>query len=76
MNSEHSNKFTRFNVSHKFRNKFISAKGMYIGAPCDGSCNSNLLHVYCDESTKLCGCERNYPVKIGLTKGCAKRRTY
>ncbi|XP_037045395.1 uncharacterized protein LOC119080906 isoform X2 [Bradysia coprophila] len=48
-----------------------SAKGMYIGAPCDESCNSNLLHVHCDETTKLCGCERNYPVKLGLTKGCA-----
>ncbi|KAJ6642495.1 hypothetical protein Bhyg_07446 [Pseudolycoriella hygida] len=45
---------------------------MYIGAPCDQTCNSNLLHVQCDELTNLCGCERNYPVKLGLTKGCAK----
>lgn len=55
---------------------FVLAKGMYIGAPCDESCNSNLLHVYCEESTKLCGCERNYPVKLGLTKGCAKRMSF
>ncbi|XP_017479225.1 PREDICTED: uncharacterized protein LOC108368821 [Rhagoletis zephyria] len=51
-----------------------SAKGKYIGAPCfsDMTCETTLLHVTCDKETKTCGCEKNYPVQLGLTKGCDK----
>ncbi|CAD7005818.1 unnamed protein product [Ceratitis capitata] len=51
-----------------------SAKGKYIGAPCfnDMTCETSLIHVICDKETKICGCERNYPVQLGLTKGCDK----
>ncbi|XP_054084696.1 uncharacterized protein LOC105210303 isoform X2 [Zeugodacus cucurbitae] len=51
-----------------------SAKGKYIGAPCfsDMTCETTLIHVTCDKETKICGCERNYPVQLGLTKGCDK----
>ncbi|XP_036326616.1 uncharacterized protein LOC118739420 isoform X2 [Rhagoletis pomonella] len=51
-----------------------SAKGKYIGAPCfsDMTCETSLLHVTCDKETKTCGCEKNYPVQLGLTKGCDK----
>ncbi|XP_059615758.1 uncharacterized protein LOC132261159 isoform X4 [Phlebotomus argentipes] len=49
-----------------------SAKGMYIGAECEFTCNPRLRHVFCDPSSNTCGCERNYPVVIGKTKGCAK----
>ena len=45
---------------------------MYIGAPCEEKCDQKLHHVYCDPTSNICGCERNYPVSIGLTKGCAK----
>ncbi|XP_023178233.2 uncharacterized protein LOC111604409 [Drosophila hydei] len=50
-----------------------SAKGKYIGAPCNElKCDAKLLHVTCDKETQLCSCERNYPVQLGLIKGCAK----
>ncbi|XP_055706936.1 uncharacterized protein LOC129804009 isoform X2 [Phlebotomus papatasi] len=49
-----------------------TAKGMYIGADCEFTCNPRLRHVFCDPSSNTCGCEKNYPVIIGLTKGCAK----
>ncbi|XP_039965912.1 uncharacterized protein LOC120778220 [Bactrocera tryoni] len=51
-----------------------SAKGKYIGAPCfsNMTCETSLIHVTCDRETKICGCERNYPVQLGLTKGCDK----
>ncbi|KAH8405033.1 hypothetical protein KR222_005092, partial [Zaprionus bogoriensis] len=50
-----------------------SAKGKYIGAPCNElKCDTKLLHVACDRETQLCSCERNYPVQLGLIKGCAK----
>ncbi|XP_067645548.1 platelet binding protein GspB-like isoform X2 [Eurosta solidaginis] len=53
---------------------FKKAKGKYIGAPCfsDFTCERLLVHVTCDKETKICGCEKNYPVQLGLTKGCAK----
>lgn len=50
------------------------AKGMYIGAPCDGKCIPSLHHVHCDSASGTCSCEKKYPVVIGLTKGCAKRK--
>ncbi|GAB0094226.1 uncharacterized protein DMENIID0001_094860 [Sergentomyia squamirostris] len=49
-----------------------TAKGMYIGADCEFTCNQRLRHVFCDPSTNKCGCEKNYPVILGYTKGCAK----
>nr|XP_014088433.1 uncharacterized protein LOC106616344 isoform X3 [Bactrocera oleae] len=51
-----------------------SAKGKYIGAPCfsNMTCETSLIHVACDKETKICGCEKNYPVQLGLTKGCDK----
>ncbi|KAH8350349.1 hypothetical protein KR067_000380, partial [Drosophila pandora] len=52
-----------------------SAKGKYIGAPCNElKCDVKLLHVSCDKETHTCTCERNYPVQLGLIKGCAKRK--
>uniref|UniRef100_A0A336ME96 CSON000100 protein n=1 Tax=Culicoides sonorensis TaxID=179676 RepID=A0A336ME96_CULSO len=49
-----------------------SAKGMYVGAPCEFTCNVKLHHVFCDPATNICGCEKNYPVVIDIRKGCAK----
>ncbi|XP_055324847.1 uncharacterized protein LOC129579157 isoform X2 [Sitodiplosis mosellana] len=50
-----------------------SAKGMYVGSPCErGWCNIKLHHVICDKATNTCICEKKYPVVIGLLKGCAK----
>ncbi|XP_053662353.1 uncharacterized protein LOC128711498 [Anopheles marshallii] len=49
-----------------------SAKGMYVGAPCEFTCHPKLHHVYCDPTTNTCGCEKDYVVLIGLLKGCAK----
>ncbi|XP_017068256.1 uncharacterized protein LOC108105965 isoform X1 [Drosophila eugracilis] len=50
-----------------------SAKGKYIGAPCNElKCDVKLLHVSCDKESQTCSCERNYPVQLGLIKGCAK----
>uniref|UniRef100_A0A182IIY6 EB domain-containing protein n=1 Tax=Anopheles atroparvus TaxID=41427 RepID=A0A182IIY6_ANOAO len=49
-----------------------SAKGRYIGAPCEFTCHSTLHHVYCDPTTNTCTCEKDYAVVIGILKGCAK----
>ncbi|KAL7732367.1 hypothetical protein ACLKA6_004349 [Drosophila palustris] len=50
-----------------------SAKGKYIGAPCNElKCDAKLVHVTCEKETQTCSCERNYPVQLGLIKGCAK----
>ncbi|XP_039445605.1 uncharacterized protein LOC120425234 isoform X3 [Culex pipiens pallens] len=49
-----------------------SAKGMYVGAPCEFTCHPKLHHVYCDPSTNVCSCEKDYVVLLGLLKGCAK----
>ncbi|XP_065360347.1 uncharacterized protein LOC135954197 isoform X1 [Calliphora vicina] len=50
-----------------------SALGKYIGAPCNNSkCESTLLHVTCEKDTNTCGCEKNYPVQLGLIRGCDK----
>lgn len=51
-----------------------SAKGMYVGAPCEFTCHVKLHHVFCDPATNTCGCEKNYPVLIDRRKGCAKRK--
>ncbi|EDS27885.1 conserved hypothetical protein [Culex quinquefasciatus] len=50
-----------------------SAKGMYVGAPCEFTCHPKLHHVYCDPSTNVCSCEKDYVVLLGLLKGCAKQ---
>uniref|UniRef100_A0A8W7P308 Uncharacterized protein n=1 Tax=Anopheles coluzzii TaxID=1518534 RepID=A0A8W7P308_ANOCL len=49
-----------------------SAKGMYVGAPCEFTCHAKLHHVYCDPTTNTCSCEKDYVVLIGILKGCAK----
>ncbi|XP_062129278.1 uncharacterized protein LOC133841045 [Drosophila sulfurigaster albostrigata] len=50
-----------------------SAKGKYIGAPCNElKCDAKLLHVTCEKESQTCSCERNYPVQLGPVKGCAK----
>lgn len=33
-----------------------------------------LAHVFCNPQTSFCECERSYPVQLGPTKGCAKRK--
>lgn len=54
--------------------RMTSAKGMYVGAPCEFTCHVKLHHVFCDPATNTCGCEKNYPVLIDRRKGCAKRK--
>ncbi|XP_062550508.1 uncharacterized protein LOC134215306 isoform X2 [Armigeres subalbatus] len=49
-----------------------SAKGMYVGAPCEFTCHAKLHHVYCDPSSNTCSCEKDYVVLIGILRGCAK----
>ncbi|XP_058054956.1 uncharacterized protein LOC131206425 [Anopheles bellator] len=49
-----------------------AAKGMYVGAPCEFTCDANLHHVYCDPTTNTCSCEKDFVVLIGKLKGCAK----
>ncbi|XP_055536063.1 uncharacterized protein LOC129724848 isoform X3 [Wyeomyia smithii] len=49
-----------------------SAKGMYVGAQCEFTCHAKLHHVYCDPSTNMCSCEKDYLVLIGILRGCAK----
>ncbi|XP_046740686.1 uncharacterized protein LOC124408064 isoform X3 [Diprion similis] len=47
-------------------------KGLYLGSPCDLTCNPDLQHVFCDPITAHCECEKFFPVKLGPAKGCAK----
>ncbi|XP_037904939.1 uncharacterized protein LOC119647800 isoform X2 [Hermetia illucens] len=49
-----------------------SAKGLHVGALCEGACSIKLHHVNCDPITKTCSCDRNHPVLLGLFKGCGK----
>lgn len=51
-------------------------KGGYIGSPCEFTCSKRLHHVFCDPTTNECTCEKHYPVVIGATKGCAKRKFF
>ncbi|XP_070164641.1 uncharacterized protein [Polyergus mexicanus] len=55
-----------------FDKNITAEKGRYLGSPCDLMCNPELQHVFCDSITGLCECEKFYPVRLGLTKGCAK----
>ncbi|XP_039749841.1 uncharacterized protein LOC120626391 [Pararge aegeria] len=50
----------------------ISEKGMYLGSPCEFTCNPSLLHVYCEPRTGSCQCDPKHPVSLGVTTGCAK----
>ncbi|KAL0832482.1 hypothetical protein ABMA28_000706, partial [Loxostege sticticalis] len=50
----------------------ISEKGMYLGSPCEFTCNPQLMHVFCDPTTSTCQCDPKHPVALGVTKGCAK----
>ncbi|XP_031767129.2 uncharacterized protein LOC113522819 isoform X1 [Galleria mellonella] len=50
----------------------ISEKGMYLGSPCEVTCNPKLVHVYCEPTTQSCQCDTKHPVALGVNKGCAK----
>ncbi|XP_059052925.1 uncharacterized protein LOC131847377 [Achroia grisella] len=50
----------------------VNERGMYLGSPCDTTCNPKLVHVYCEPSTQSCQCDTKHPVALGVTKGCAK----
>ncbi|CAG9559521.1 unnamed protein product [Danaus chrysippus] len=50
----------------------ISEKGMYLGSPCEFTCNPRLLHVYCEPRTSSCQCDLKHPVSLGVARGCAK----
>lgn len=45
---------------------------MYLGSPCEFSCNPKLMHVYCDPTTASCQCDPKHPVSVGVAQGCAK----
>ncbi|CAH2243662.1 jg26137 [Pararge aegeria aegeria] len=45
---------------------------MYLGSPCEFTCNPSLLHVYCEPRTGSCQCDPKHPVSLGVTTGCAK----
>ncbi|KAJ2952157.1 hypothetical protein O0L34_g4437 [Tuta absoluta] len=45
---------------------------MYLGSPCEFTCNPKLLHVYCDPTTNTCQCDPKHGVALGVAKGCAK----
>ncbi|XP_046420841.1 uncharacterized protein [Neodiprion pinetum] len=47
-------------------------RGLYLGSPCDLTCNPELQHVFCDPITAHCECEKFFPVRLGPAKGCAK----
>ncbi|XP_033610547.1 uncharacterized protein LOC111872356 isoform X2 [Cryptotermes secundus] len=46
--------------------------GSFLGAPCHLTCDPELPHVFCDQITGHCECEKKYPVKLGAKTGCAK----
>ncbi|KAL4710773.1 hypothetical protein ACJJTC_009322 [Scirpophaga incertulas] len=50
----------------------ISEKGMYLGSPCEFTCNPRLVHVFCEPATGSCQCDPKHPVALGVAKGCAK----
>ncbi|XP_035439133.2 uncharacterized protein LOC118268665 isoform X3 [Spodoptera frugiperda] len=52
----------------------ISEKGMYLGSPCEFTCNPKLMHVYCDPTTASCQCDPKHPVAVGVAQGCAKAK--
>ncbi|XP_049694880.1 uncharacterized protein LOC110382309 isoform X4 [Helicoverpa armigera] len=52
----------------------ISEKGMYLGSPCEFTCNPKLMHVYCDPTTTTCQCDPKHPVSVGVAQGCAKAK--
>ncbi|XP_045469409.1 uncharacterized protein LOC123677041 isoform X1 [Harmonia axyridis] len=49
-------------------------KGMYVGAPCEFTCNAKLHHVFCNPVSGECECEKKYPVKLNPYTGCSKPR--
>ncbi|CAG9795371.1 unnamed protein product [Diatraea saccharalis] len=54
------------------REPLFAEKGMYLGSPCEFTCNPRLVHVYCDPTTSSCQCDPKHPVALGIAKGCAK----
>ncbi|XP_073985388.1 uncharacterized protein isoform X3 [Rhodnius prolixus] len=49
-----------------------TALGEFLGAPCEETCSSMLINVYCKPETLRCECIKGYPVNIGISRGCAK----
>ncbi|CAG4919587.1 unnamed protein product [Colias eurytheme] len=47
-------------------------KGRYLGSPCEFTCNSKLLHVYCEPRSSTCQCDPKHSVELGVATGCAK----
>ncbi|KAF6203811.1 hypothetical protein GE061_002146 [Apolygus lucorum] len=43
-----------------------------LGGPCDDSCNPEMINVYCAPETRICECQRGFPVQLGNNRGCAK----
>ncbi|XP_045494181.1 uncharacterized protein LOC123693224 [Colias croceus] len=50
----------------------ISEKGRYLGSPCEFTCNSKLVHVYCEPRSSTCQCDPKHSVELGVARGCAK----
>lgn len=42
-----------------------AAKGIFVGAPCEFTCDKRLHHMFCNPISSKCECEKNYPVVIG-----------
>ncbi|XP_068081838.1 uncharacterized protein [Anabrus simplex] len=54
------------------RLKTFEQLGMYVGSPCELTCNPKLRNVFCDKITGVCECDKRYPVRLGASVGCAK----
>lgn len=55
---------------------YFTALGEFLGAPCEETCSSMLINVYCKPETLRCECIKGYPVNIGISRGCAKRKLF
>ncbi|KAF4522721.1 hypothetical protein B566_EDAN010927 [Ephemera danica] len=47
-------------------------EGLLLGDACHNSCSSSLQHVFCDEYSHTCECQKKYPVRLTPNIGCAK----
>ncbi|XP_071443656.1 uncharacterized protein [Hetaerina americana] len=46
--------------------------GLYLGSPCEVACSPRLPHVVCNTVSRICECDKKYPVRIGPRAGCGK----
>ncbi|KAJ8727322.1 hypothetical protein PYW07_001441 [Mythimna separata] len=65
---------TRYHLPWKCNAVSLFKKGMYLGSPCEFTCNPKLMHVYCDPTTASCQCDPKHPVSVGVAQGCAKAK--